>query len=842
VVKRVLRSALILLAVLAGLIVGGGFYARLQVRASLPIVDGSSSVPGLTAPVRVERDALGVPTITAQSREDVARALGFLHAQDRFFQMDLQRRQPAGELSGLVGPRALEVDEEARVHRFRDVARRALEHAEPSYRRVLDAYTDGVNAGLDALGAAPFEYLVLRAVPEPWKAEDSILTVVAMFNTLQGRQGLFERTLGAVQESMPEPMFRFLMTAGSEWDTPVVGSAIVRPPIPGPDVFDLRKNVQATETQRHRDVLLNTVTEKNNCLLCASESLPALSPVEGWLFRDPDVEAIVGSNNWAVDGAHSASGTALVANDMHLAINVPILWYRASFFVPDLSQPDATRRLTGVTLPGLPSMVVGSNGRVAWGFTNSGGDWSDLVRIDPDPRDPSRYLTPDGPKPFETFTETIAAKGAESKTVRVRWTRWGPVVWKDAKGREYSQRWIAHDAEALSADVTKPERARTVDELMAAVAGLGIPNQNVTMGDTTGRIAWTIGGAIPRRVGHDGLTPASWADGTHRWDGYLPAAEFPSIVDPEAGRIWTANAPVVDGAMLATIGEGGYADGIRARLIRDRLMTIDDATPRDMLDVQLENKALFLDRWRTLVLETLRRPEAVGAGVEAGLQSRPGSRAEFRRLVQTTWTGRASPDSVAYRLVRQFRSALVRHVMTVLTAPARSIDPAFDYTRSLRGESPVWHLVTERPAHLLDPQFKTWDEQILFAVDGAIAELSEAGPTLADRTWGEFNRAQMFHPLASGIPFLGRYLNMPDDPLPGDVYTPRAHSPRAGPSMRMNVSPGRESEGILHMPTGQSGHPLSRHHGDQHRAWLTGEATPFLPGATVSTLILKSPM
>ncbi|OFW46957.1 MAG: hypothetical protein A3J29_09320 [Acidobacteria bacterium RIFCSPLOWO2_12_FULL_67_14b] len=822
---RILRYVIVLLAVAGALIVMAGVYARSQVRASLPMVDGTSRVPGLSATVKVDRDSLGVPTITGQSREDVARALGFLHAQDRFFQMDLQRRQPAGELSGLVGPRALAADEAVRVHRFRNVAHRAFEQTEPAYRRLLEAYAAGVNTGLAALGAAPFEYLVLRAVPEPWKPEDSILTVLAMFNTLQGRQGLFEQTMGAMRDSLPEPMFRFLATAGSEWDTPVVGSAIVRPPTPGPDVFDLRK-MHHTETQNHRN------TEQPLLKAACNEPLGKDLFVASVFQCFRDEHLIAGSNNWAVDAAHSASGTALVANDMHLAINVPTIWYRASFAFPDPAGPAATEHINGVTLPGLPSMVVGSNGHVAWGFTNSGGDWSDLVMIDPDARDATQYLTPDGAKPFETYRETLAAKGADLKTIQVRWTIWGPIVWKDAKGREYAQRWIAHDAAALSSDITRPERARTVDELMIAVAGLGIPNQNVTMGDTTGRIAWTIGGAIPRRVGHDGLTPASWADGTHRWDGYLPAAEFPRIADPAGGRIWTANAPVVDGALLATIGEGGYADGIRARLIRDRLMAIVKATPQDMLHVQLEDTALFLDRWRTLVLDALRQPGAV----EAGLQSR--QREEFRRLVETTWTGRASPGSVAYRLVRQFRTALVVRVMTTLTSPARRIDPSFDYTRSLRGESPVWQLLTERPAHLLDPQFRTWDELILSAVDEAIAELRKSGPALSDRTWGEFNRAQVWHPLASGIPFFGRYLNMPGDPLPGDVYTPRAHSPRAGPSERMAVSPGHEEDGILHVPTGQSGHPLSPHYNDQYRLWLNGEPSPFLPGPTESTLTL----
>ena len=821
------------LSALAGLLIAAGLYAGYELRASLPVLDGSRVLPGLGAPVSIARDALGVPTVAGASREDVARGLGFLHAQDRFFQMDLQRRQPAGELSALVGPRALDADEQARMHRLRDVAHRALDLAEPSYRRVLEAYADGVNAGLGALGALPFEYLVLRTAPEPWHAEDSILTVLAMFNTLQGRQTAFEQTFAALRDTLPKPLYRFLTAPGSEWETPVVGVPLTRPPIPGPEVFDLRKKDVRAIPQGDRGSGLRAQDSgvgRNSPILDPRSPIP----FEGWPVRDPDEAATIGSNNWAVDGAHSSSGSALVANDMHLAIGVPILWYRASMVFPDPVQPSSSLHLTGVTLPGIPGLVVGSNGHVAWGFTNTGGDWSDLVRLDPDAHDASKYLTPDGPRAFDVFNEIIAAKGADARPVTVRWTIWGPVVWKDARGREYAQRWVAHDAEVLSSDTTKIERARTVDDLVSAFAGLGIPNQNATMGDETGRIAWTIAGAVPRRVGHDGLTPESWADGTRRWDGYLPSPELPRIVDPEDGRIWTANAPVVDGAMLATIGEGGYADGIRARLIRDRLMQIDKASPKDMLSVQLEDRALFLERWRTLLLDTIRKTDSDG---RAGLQSRQ-SRRLFLRLVETTWTGRASPDSSAYLLVKTFRTHLVRQVMTVLTAPAAAVDPTFDYTRSLRGEGPVWQLLSERPPHLLNPAFQSWDDQILAAVDAAIAELTSDRRTLDDRTWGDANRAQIVHPLAASIPFFGRFLNMPAESLPGDVYVPRAQSPRTGPSERMAVSPGHEVEGILHIPTGQSGHPLSPHYGDQFRAWLNGEPTPFLPGATMSTLRL----
>jgi penicillin amidase len=807
-----LRGGVISLAVIAVLILAGGVYARSQFRGSLPQLDGSASVAGLTANVRVDRDALGVPTITGATREDVARGLGFLHAQDRFFQMDLQRRQPAGELSGLVGPRALDVDQEIRVHRFRDVAHRALELAEPSYRRILEAYAEGVNAGLNHLAAPPFEYLVLRTKPEPWLPEDSILTVLAMFNTLQGRQAGFEQSHGALRDTLPEPMFRFLSAAGSEWETPVVGEPLERPPIPGPDVFNLRDG-RTMEARRHADSLGSEV--KNDLR----------SSVPPWLARDQEAEPIVGSNNWAVDGAHTASGAAILANDMHLSIAVPIIWYRASMIFPDATGASINARVTGVTLPGIPGLVVGSNGHVAWGFTNTGGDWSDLVRIDRDAHDETKYLTPDGPTPFEIINETIAAKGAASRTFAIRSTIWGPIVWKDARGREYAQRWVAHDAKVLSSDITRPERARSVDDLIAAVSGLGIPNQNVTMADTSGRIAWTIGGVMPKRVGHDGMTPESWADGSNRWDGYLSPSEFPRIVGPENGRIWTANAPVVDASRVALIGEGGYADGIRARLIRDRLMAIPKATPRDMLGIQLEDRALFLERWRTLLLDT------IGASASA-------SQKQFRDLIDKKWTGRASPDSVGYRLVKEFRLLFVRRVMTSLTAPAFAVDPAFDYTRLLRGEGPVWQILTERPMHLLDPKYKTWDEAILDAVDGTIAQLTAGGKSLAERTWGEANSAEIRHPLSSAIPWFGDYLNMPGDPLPGDIYTPRASTPRTGPSERMAVSPGREDEGILELPTGQSGHPLSPHYGDQYRAWLNGEPTPFLPGATVSTLTL----
>jgi penicillin amidase len=812
--RRLVWFAFGLAALLGVTVAGGGFYVQRQLQNSLPQLNGTMTLSGLEAPVTVDRDGYGIPTITAGSRSDAARALGFVHGQDRFFQMDLQRRQAAGELSALVGARALAVDRTARVHRFRHISRLAVSHTNAEYRKVLEAYADGVNAGLASLAAAPIEYHVLRVSPERWKPEDTILTLLAMFNTLQGRQAQFEATFGTMRDALPSPVYDFLTARGSEWDAPVTGGRFMRPPVPDARALNLRAALPAA-----RNVAPSTEARQVNGAL-----YPA---IDGWSHLTVEESTGLGSNNWAVAGAHTASGAALVANDMHLGINVPNIWYRASIVTPDPLAEGQTLRATGVTLPGLPSLVVGSNGHVAWGFTNSGGDWSDLVIVENDARATTHYLSPNGAKRFEVVEEPIAVAGGEPVLFTVRWTEWGPVIRQDHQGRDIVQRWVAHDPAILAGDIMAPERARSVAEALMLAAGLGIPGQNFVAGDAAGRIGWTIAGPIPRRVGFDGSYPTSWADGSRRWDGYLRADEFPRVSDPPGGRLWTANSAVVEGEMLAIIGEGGYADGIRARIIRDRLMAIDNATPADMLSVQLDNSALFLDRWRGLAATVL-SGEALGAP----------RRTEFKRLVDSTWTGRADPESVAYRLVRAFRSAVSDQVYGAINELIRESDPDFDFGRANRAEGPLWQVVTERPLHFLPGRFESWDALLVGAIDEAIEELTSDGRPLTDQTWGSFNRAVVTHPLGSAIPLVGPWVNMPEDPLPGDIYAPRAHSPRAGPSERMAVSPGREHEGILHMPTGQSGHPLSPHYRDQHRAWVEGTPLPFLPGIAVARLTL----
>jgi penicillin amidase len=806
--RRIVRALLLLMGLLVLALVVAGVWLRHRVVASLPQLRGNLVVPGLSAPIAVERDALGVPTLRAATRLDAARALGFVHAQDRFFQMDLLRREAAGEFGELFGPIMILHDQNRRRHGCRSLAARVLAKMTPPQRALMEAYADGVNAGLRGLGDKPFEYLLLRAEPRAWTPEDSILAIYAMYFDLHDWRTRVETDLGQVHDRVPKKIFDFVEPKGTEWDAPLVGSAFPTPPIPGPDVLDLRRPRSPKVAE-----FSNQETE---------ESLPGWG---GWMGGQ-DLYGKTGSNSWAVSGSHTADGHALLANDMHLDISVPNIWYRASW---SWREPDGTeRRVTGVTLPGMPVLVTGSTGRVAWGLTNSFADVIDLVDLELDPHDPEVYRTPDGPRRFTHSTEHIRIKGQLDETFDVVKTIWGPVVdWDQQKRPRRVLAWTADFPEATNLGILDLETAKNIDEAIETAHSTGIPPQNFVVADSSGRVGWTIIGQLPRRIGWSGQVPSSWADGSHRWDGWLRSDEVPKVVDPPSGRIWSANNRAVDGEMLARLGDGCYDLGPRAKQIRDDLLGLERATPRDMLAIQLDDRALFLARWHDLLLKTL-TPEAIKANPQRG---------ELKRLLESTWTGRASVNSVAYRVVREFRDSLETQVFASLTGLKEKESPPF-YRARRRFDGPLWRLVTERPAHLLDPRYANWDAQILAVADQELHQLRAIGPNLTDRTWGERNTLKIHHPLGSAVPLLGRWLDVPSKPIPGDLDMPRVISEEFSASERMVVSPGHEETGIFHMPVGESGHPLSPHYRDGHAAWVEGRPTPFLPGAPVDVLKL----
>ena len=600
---RLLRRLILALLALVLLLLLGSWLA---LRASLPQIDGSRSLAGLRTEVTVERDANGVPTIRAASKEDLYRALGFLHAQDRFFQMDLLRRQAGGELSELFGPAALPLDRNARRHGLRSVAEQVIARLGAEERSRLDDYVAGVNAGLVSLGARAWEYFLLRSQPRPWTREDSILVVYAMFFALQEEDGLRERMRAALVETYGDEMLAFLWPDVTERTAALDGSSKPAPPAPG-----------AAQVKPRTAALVMPPPDSMN------ESERAL-----WAAFRPPADVLPGSNNFALAGSRVAGASALVAGDMHLPLGVPNIWYRASLSLPG-------RTATGVTLPGVAGIVAGSNGDVAWAFTNSYVDTSDVVVIEADGEDTKRYRTPEGSEEFQTRRETIRVAGREPEVLEITETRWGPLLpRKDSSGRPLALHWVAHDPAAVNVNLAGLMDARSLDEAIAIAHSAGVPAQNFVAGDRSGAIAWTITGRVPKRFGHDGLRPQSWADGSRGWAGFLSPAETPMIRDPADGQLWTANNRVVGGDALARLGNGGYDDAPRAAQIRDRLSALTKpAGPRDLLAIQLDDESLVLRPWRDALLAVL-SDENVRAS---------GPRAELRRLVEA-WHGHAAVD------------------------------------------------------------------------------------------------------------------------------------------------------------------------------------------------------
>ncbi len=819
--QKRLSTLLSVLSVLLVVVLAAMAFGWWQMRGSLPQLDGQHVLPGLGAPVQVARDSLGVPTITGVTRADVARATGFLHAQDRFFQMDMLRRSGAGELAEIFGAAALPIDRAHRLHGFRPTAVKVVAALPADQRAILEAYTAGVNAGLAALRKIPWEYLVLRTPPRPWKIEDSILVSYAMWFDLQDSTGGLERNLRAVQSALGLAGLNFFAPRGNSWDAALDGSTYAPAPLP-----PLRLQAPAEE--------------KTDAFV--PRHFPG--PIQ------PEPQMLPGSNCFAVSGAHTASGAALLANDMHLGLSVPPTWYRAVFNWRD-SQGSA-HRVVGVTLPGTPLMVIGSNGRIAWGFTNSYIDTTDVVVAETDSIAQIAYRTAHGWKDVDDRADPIKVKGRNPVPFVARWTEWGPILAGPADGRYLVLRWNAHNAESTNLDLIGLETATTAAEAVNIAHHIGMPNQNLLVADAGGAIAWTLTGTIPRRVGYDGRLPVSWAYGDRYWDGWLKPGEIPVVFIPgkeppatlaapvsatdealaKEGILWTANQRMVGGTELAKIGDGGYGAGARAGQIRDDLRQLvgsgKKVTPADLLAIQLDDRAVFLGRWQKFLLDVL-SDEAV---------AKKPARGDLREVVRR-WNGRADIDSAAYRLVRRYRLKLADRVLAPFFENARDDEPQFSYSR-FHYEDALWQLVHDKPVRMLNPVHPSWESLFLTAADDVIADAAKEGVPLRRLTWGARNTLRMQHPFSSFLPGpLARLLNMPAEPLPGDNDMPRVQGPAFGASERMVVSPGHENEGIFHMPGGQCGHPLSPYYRAGHEAWAKGEPTPLLPGPAQHTLVLE---
>lgn len=755
-----------------------------EFRASLPMLDGKVEVVGISSGVILERDIRGHATLISADRNDLSFATGYLHAQERFFQMDLARRLAAGELSELFGPVALGVDRENRVHRFRNRAAVTIDLLPKDHKRMLEQYVLGVNAGMADLGSKPFEYWLLSSKPREWSMEDSVLVIYSMFFTLQDSGGGYEWQNHLIRKTLDPQLADFLLPERTEWDAPIQEDAkpIIEVEIPNSAVI---KNRQLSSLAR-------------------------------------DDQPMLGSNNWAVSGSLTKNGSAMLSNDMHLSIRAPSIWYKLR-----LKLSDGSLDITGVSLPGTPAIVAGSNGSVAWGFTNSNIDTSDIIKLNINPDNEDQYLTADGYRDFEFVEETLNAKGTSSEKLIVRETIWGPVM-ELQNGETHVFRWVPHVPGSVSMGLINMENVSTVEEAQNIAGTMGIPAQNAMLVDRHGNLGWTIFGMLPRRNTGNYYNVMDWSDGQSVWQGWHGSKNYPKVYNPENNRLWTANARVVTGSDLDFLGFSRYDLGARAKQIKDDLFKLDgDIVENDLYLIMLDNEAVFLSRWQKHLVSMLK-----SSGDDAF--------AAYLNEVEN-WGGKADKNSVGFRLVRDYRHQVYETLMGSLTSACQVYNEDCNYDRSTKQwEAPLWQLVNDRPQGWLPDGFEDWQFFLEKQAFEAWQPVIMGDIDLKQYTWGERNRTEIRHPLSAAVPFLGKLTDMPDELQSGDTENMPYISGRvSGQSERIVVSPGFEENGIMNLPSGQSGHPLSPYYGAGHADWVKGTPTPFLPQETIWTLEFK---
>lgn len=778
------------LVFLVVLVVLGAFAA---VRRSLPPADERRALHGLDGEVTIEYDSLGVPTIRATTLNDLAFGQGYAHARDRRFQMELIRRNAAGRLAEVFGPRALDADREKRRLGFAAVADTAYATFDTVRKLRFEAYAAGVNAFDSTHTPAP-EFLALGIPHTKWRPQDAALVIASMFYDLQ-YDGDAELSVDHLDAALPKEVVAFLTPDRCPGEALLADrTPYLAPPIPAASVFDARGE-QAKAAAR---------AVGGRALLAVSSD-----PASG--------EPARGSNNWAIAPARTAHGRAILCGDPHLGLRVPPIWHRQRLLAPGIS-------ITGVTLPGVPDVVIGSNGKVAWSLTNVEGDFIDWVRLRTN-ADTTAYAGPEGDEPFRIRREIIPVKGGKADTLDVRETRWGPVTGRAANGELVAIEWLALFPRSFDFDLLDEDLAGTVDSLFQAFDAYRGPAQNVVAADAAGHIGWRIAGRVPRRAGFDPRRPRDGSLATAGWFGEIPQDSMPRVIDPEEGILATANQRTL-GRTWERIGNAAGMPW-RARRIHDVLASRSDwdvtgaaGLQNDVDDAVVGPTAAVLDRALT--------PQAIG---------HDSTLAAARRLLDR-WEHRADTTSATHAFLRYARVALHQMALEGVLTPVVARDSSYAYDWNLEDEV-VRRLFDERPMQLLSPKFEDWDALALAAVDSAAMRLERAVPgrRFDQVTWGMLNRARIRHPLGAAVPALGKWLDMPNAALAGGSSVVRVARPSTGASMRMVVEMGG-GETRFSLPGGESGNFLSPHYADGFADWVAGRYGALEPGQPRHTLKL----
>jgi len=807
------KSKFIFRAVIAALVLlllgflGFDFWFYRAVRAALPQRDGAVRLAGLTAPVIVTYDALAVPNITASNLPDLFFAQGYVTAQDRLWQMDMTRRFASGDLAVILGPNYVKYDREQRILGMRQVAARAAANMEPQQRAQFEAYAAGVNAYIEQhRKTLPLEFRFLGYSPHVWTVEDSVLVGLSMTEFLN--HGLYKEKLEKE---------KILAKLGPELTADLFVNTSWRDHPPGADSSSIENEIpqEGTPDEEEQAPQAGTGHRRESFATSGEPQIPRLRrPTSAASARDDNQEKErplrPGSNNWVISGAHTASGKPLLSNDMHLDLELPNVWYEAHLTAGDFD-------VVGVTLPGVPYVIVGHNRRIAWGFTNLGPNVEDLYVEKFNEQ--GEYLTPQGWVKPEHRQEIIRVKGAPEVTLDVVTTRHGPVITELVPGetRKLALKGTIYDPQATRIPFFAIDSAQNWQEFEAAFSQFGAPAQNVVYADVDGHIGYHATGLIPIRAAGDGSLPVPGDDDAHEWTGYVPYDQLPSVYDPPSGIIASANGRVTpDGYPYELSIE--WMSPYRTQRIYKLLNAPKKFTPVDMLAIQTDVVSPF-DRFCA---------ERFVYAVDH--TARASARAKSAAELMRNWDGTMDVDSPAATIAFFSRDKL----QELLLQP-RLGDDWKNYKWFM---SSVWleNVLDHQPPRWLPPGYSSYDELLTRAVEEAVDDPS-ATRALSLWKWGRAHRVDIEHPFWSHFPILKKGAGTGSLPLSGDDETIKQVAPHFGPSERLTVDFADLDAATLDIVNGESGNIFDEHYNDQWDAYYHGRtfALPFSPGAVQRT-------
>ncbi len=777
----------------------------------LPRLDGSIALPGLQKDVVVERDHWGVPHIRANSVEDMVEAQGYVMAQDRLWQMDLLRRVARGQLSEILGPATLNVDKQFRTFGFARAADRDLGQMEPATRALFDAYARGVNHFIEQhRDQLPLEFSLLRYKPQPWQPTDTLVISGYMYQTLTDT---WEEELDRVKvtDRVGPERARDLFSPDAAMDHFVTGD---------PNVVNdgsQRSRVDSDDEDDDDDddmepdgVLKASATRSNNG--SPPDAIPDLTnalanSVSEYLQGSrSEIRHSLGSNNWVVSGAHTATGKPLLANDTHLELSLPPIWYELYLTAPGWN-------VKGFTLPGAPLVVIGHNDHIAWGFTNNGADVQDLYSETFNPAAPEEYHVNGKWVKAQLFDEVIHVKGQPDEHLPIVVTRHGPIVRRE-NGKSYALRWTATEPGGLSNVYNWLGKAQNWEEFRSIMKRVWGPAQNAVYADVKGNIGYVMAARVPiRKKGH-GEIPYPGDTDAYEWTGYIPFDQLPQALNPDSGLIVTANARVVGPAYKPYLTDR-WEEPYRTARIYDLLHDKHDLRPTDMLKVQTD----------TFSYPHLFLADQLVAAAKTATPNDPRTKKLIDGLKD--WNGIADADSPEV----SFLVALRRSALALILEPYLGDEPNLYRWRTTTF---LQKILTDRPAKWLPSTYKTYDALLVAAADRAVAILAEDShsPRIEDWPWKRFNSLEMLHPIGrEGL--LKKLLSISNKPQSGTGYSVRAATKTHGPAMRFVANPGNWDESILLIPAGQSGQPGSSHYADQFSYWYEGKPiyAPFTDAA-----------